>query len=497
MADVDSVIKVRADTREFHQGMGRVQGDLNKTGKQARDLGNSMRLMRGGFGQIGHQLQDIAVQAQMGTNAFVILGQQGGQIAALFGPGGAMFGAILAISAGIAGPLVKSLTESSDLLEELEQDALETTAALHTLSGAQRELAETTLLERRTKVLNAQRVAAERLAEAEEQKLLKAVVRTRGGINQNADAFQEASESVDKFKRQVLLAEQEINRLDEALSGVDPSIVKANESLQEQIDTFGQNAVGVAIYRAQLDGVITEEERLNIELTNQIELLKAAEQARKDQLAANEAARAEAEKLAEAEHKAFEVITREQDKRFKEAKKKREKDLLDQQKAKDLAISGVREQLFALDAENKKVFQMQKAYRMAEATISAFQAANNALAAPFPFPIPQAMAAAALTLGLANVAQIKAQSFEGGGYTGMGARAGGLDGKGGRMALVHPDETIVDHRSGGGAGITVINNVDASGAGADVDQKIKAAMTETSQQTILTIQDLIRRRRFA
>ena len=157
----------------------------------------------------------------------------------------------------------------------------------------------------------------------------------------------------------------------------------------------------------------------------------------------------------------------------------------------------MREQLFALDAENKKVFQMQKAYRMAEATISAFQAANNALAAPFPFPIPQAMAAAALSLGLANVAQIKAQSFEGGGYTGMGARAGGLDGKGGRMALVHPDETIVDHRSGGGAGITVINNVDASGAGADVDQKIKAAMTETSQQTILTIQDLIRRRRFA
>ena len=496
MADVDSVIKVRADTREFHQGMGRVQGDLDRTGKQARDLGRSMRLMRGGMGQIGHQIQDIAVQAQMGTSAFVILGQQGGQIAALFGPGGALFGAFLSIAAGIAGPLVKSLTESSDLLEELEQDALETTAALHTLSGAQRELAETALLERRTKVFNAQQVAMERLAEAEEQKLLKAVVRTRGGINQNADAFQEASESVDKFKRQILLAEQEINRLDEALSGVDPSIVKANESLQEQIDTFGQNAVGVAIYRAQLDGVVTEEERLNIELTNQIELLKAAEQARKDQLAANEAARAEAEKLAEAERKAFEVITREQDKRFKEAKKKREQDLLDQQKAKDLAISGVREQLFSLDAENKKVFQMQKGYRMAEATISAFQAANNALAAPFPFPIPQAMAAAALTLGLANVAQIKAQSFEGGGYTGRGARAGGLDGKGGRMALVHPDESIIDHRKNGGSGVTVVNNIDARGADAGVEQRIKTAMAESSQQTIMTIQQLMKRRRF-
>lgn len=497
MADVDSVIKVRADTREFHQGMGRVKDDLNKTGKQARDLGNSMRLMRGGFGQIGHQLQDIAVQAQMGTSAFVILGQQGGQIAALFGPGGALFGAFLAIAAGIAGPLVKSLTESSDLLEELEQDALETTAALHTLSGAQRELAETALLERRTKVFNAQQVAMERLAEAEERKLQKAVVRTRGGINQNADAFEEATEDVKKYETQIALAGQELERLDEALSGVDPALKQTNETLQEQIDNFGLNAVGIAINAAMADGFISKQEQLNIELLNELELLKAGAAARKEKLQADREAEDQLIKLADAERAAFEVITREQDKRFKEAKKKREKDLQDQQKAKDLAISGVRDQLFALDAENKKVFQMQKAYRMAEATISAFQAANNALAAPFPFPIPQAMAAAALTLGLANVAQIKAQSFEGGGYTGMGARAGGLDGKGGRMALVHPDETIVDHRSGGGAGITVINNVDASGAGADVDQKIKAAMTETSQQTILTIQDLIRRRRFA
>ena len=38
-------------------------------------------------------------------------------------------------------------------------------------------------------------------------------------------------------------------------------------------------------------------------------------------------------------------------------------------------------------------------------------------------------------------------SFEGGGYTGNGPRAGGLDGKGGTLAVVHPDETIIDHRA--------------------------------------------------
>jgi hypothetical protein len=64
------------------------------------------------------------------------------------------------------------------------------------------------------------------------------------------------------------------------------------------------------------------------------------------------------------------------------------------------------------------------------------------------------------------------------------------------MAMVHPNETVIDHTKGAAGGITVINNVDARGSGADVDQKIKSAMAQTSQQTIMTIQDLMRRRRF-
>lgn len=36
-------------------------------------------------------------------------------------------------------------------------------------------------------------------------------------------------------------------------------------------------------------------------------------------------------------------------------------------------------------------------------------------------------------------------SFDGGGYTGKGARTGGMDGKGGFLAMLHPDETVIDH----------------------------------------------------
>jgi hypothetical protein len=45
-------------------------------------------------------------------------------------------------------------------------------------------------------------------------------------------------------------------------------------------------------------------------------------------------------------------------------------------------------------------------------------------------------------------------SFAGGGYTGDAPRSGGLDGRGGFMAMLHPRETVIDHaRTGAGGGV--------------------------------------------
>ena len=67
--------------------------------------------------------------------------------------------------------------------------------------------------------------------------------------------------------------------------------------------------------------------------------------------------------------------------------------------------------------------------------------------------------------GLGNIVD-GIQNLEGGGYTGMGARAGGVDGKGGFPAILHPNETVIDHTKGQGMGATVnfnISTVDAAG----------------------------------
>jgi hypothetical protein len=60
-----------------------------------------------------------------------------------------------------------------------------------------------------------------------------------------------------------------------------------------------------------------------------------------------------------------------------------------------------------------------------------------------------------------GVVQYKPISFAGGGYTGNAPRSGGLDGRGGFMAMLHPRETIIDHTraAAGGSGGGGVPNI--------------------------------------
>lgn len=91
--------------------------------KMASSVDKATPKLRGfgtGAQQIGYQVQDMIVQIQGGTSAFVAIGQQGSQLAGAFGPGGAVIGAIIALSAAVAGPLVKSLGGAKVSAEELQ-----------------------------------------------------------------------------------------------------------------------------------------------------------------------------------------------------------------------------------------------------------------------------------------------------------------------------------------------------------------------------------------
>lgn len=569
-----SILTLGVDGSQMTAGMKKAQGDMAKTGKSAKDLNTNLRFMRGGLGQVGHQIQDISVQMQMGTDGMIVLGQQGSQIASLFGPGGALFGAFLAISAAAAGPLYSAITGTTTVLSDLAEEAKGASGAFNELNRLEQQMRKQEVGAAARKQLDELATQREKLADATKrhenamhllnfrqrngkritEELALEIMNQRDRTEEAAFAIHDLKDSLKALFDQVdpdsgakkVLADvnSQIESLGKTAEQQEMSALRASgasEAILSEIETrrmLLKTMKADAEFKESLaksDQAEADEEakRLQAKFDKDESARLAKEKKEKDERERKRQAQIDADKKALADLQTFimtkeekevagyaknlsmvqellererisqqqaqslitGIIEKETTRRSEIAEKAAEKQLKADQKARADAIKGVGDQLMALDSSNKKVFQMQKAYRMAEATMAAYQGATNALAAPFPFPIPQIMAGAALTLGLANVASIKAQSFEGGGFTGYGARAGGLDGKGGRMAMIHPNETVVDHRNGGAAGVTIVNNVDARGAGADVDQKIKMAMAQTSQQTVLQVQDLIRRKR--
>lgn len=76
------------------------------------------------------------------------------------------------------------------------------------------------------------------------------------------------------------------------------------------------------------------------------------------------------------------------------------------------------------------------------------------------------------------------KSFEGGGETGSGPRSGGVDGRGGFFAILHPDESVNDHRQGSrGAGAQSNNvNIHISLAGANGNRELEEIAARSVMQ---------------
>jgi hypothetical protein len=69
-------------------------------------------------------------------------------------------------------------------------------------------------------------------------------------------------------------------------------------------------------------------------------------------------------------------------------------------------------------------------------------------------------------------------SYEGGGFTGYGARSGGIDGRGGFPAILHPNESVIDHQRGGG-GVVVNQTINVT---TGVQQTVRAEIATLMPQ---------------
>lgn len=599
---------------------------MKNTEKGGRNLNGTLRLMRGGFGQVGHQIQDIAVQLQMGTNAMLVFGQQGGQIASLFGPKGAMIGAILSVGAAVGTYLAPKLFEGEKAAEEFREKVEELASKTKELTSAQLAYLAVAYAEKIEEQKEKQKELQDEYSD--EIKLLGQLERQLAITAAGSEKFKMVSEQMkdvrDSTKGSIVEIEMlgnEIKETSEKLREIEDggnpfydveqgagALKMSLEDVISAIDDYRESQLSaaelaemafvqstLAIQKAMSDQEISAAEgsRLMIEVMRMrsgklkeiadqeaMDLLNAEqdkinqkvkmakEEGRKVSQAAAEAAAEFNERMSmisnldqfkeslmsEEEQFAYSMLRRYQmleefrandlvnETEYLALKRSLqeqevEKQLNDQLRLIDgfegmkrigvdaisavikegasmsdvfkmigrTIVDNVIESFVDMGVEFVKQALVRQAIEKAGATsaIATAAATGSAMAMAY---APAATMASLASFG-ANAAPAQAgmtttaglakalASFEGGGFTGSGSRSGGVDGRGGFLSVLHPNETVIDHTKGQGQGITIVNNIDASGSGPEVDQKIVAAMEVTSQQTVKQVQDLLRRQR--
>jgi len=210
--------------------------------RAVQQTNSSMSQLRNTAGNLGFQLQDIAVQAQAGASAFVILGQQGSQIASAFGPTGAVVGAIIAVGAAIASVFAPSLLESETAvdrldtaLERLSNTVLITDSGISVLTEEIRRLAQ-------------QSDVAARL------KIASALIDTRDAAREAAAGIREAFDisGLD-------FAIQQLEDGAASLVGFIPATRRAFRELGEQFGATGEAALTLGL---EIGGLIAQAQKV-------------------------------------------------------------------------------------------------------------------------------------------------------------------------------------------------------------------------------------------
>lgn len=120
---VDEVtIKVGVEGQPSLDQLNTKLNNIEKSTKSAADSFKSFNTRT-----LSANIQDIAVQAELGVDWMRILGQQGSEVLAAFGPAGAAAGAALAVGVAIARPVLDALGVDMRNLKEMTDDLAKST----------------------------------------------------------------------------------------------------------------------------------------------------------------------------------------------------------------------------------------------------------------------------------------------------------------------------------------------------------------------------------
>lgn len=220
---------------------------------------SSMNSMRGVIGNLGFQLQDIAVQAQAGTNAFTILGQQGSQVASAFGPGGAVLGAVIAIGAALAGVFAASASEAAEEIDDLSlsvEDLIDRIGGLTRAQAAYLQVALTPKITALKDELNALENEAESL-----RGTLQAPIRDIDFLDRTNERLLEvnslidtARQKIDEYGRAIQGAKDNNEDWNDSTDKTVENLDKVIERLELEAATIGKTDRQKALYVAATQG---------------------------------------------------------------------------------------------------------------------------------------------------------------------------------------------------------------------------------------------------
>ena len=510
-------------------GFQKFRNEMRKTEKQGKVLNQQFRFMRGGLGQVGHQVQDIAVQLQMGQNAMLVFGQQGSQIASLFGPQGAIIGAFLAVGAALSMSLLPRLVGATEAMKELESEAKNLIDNFDKLGTAARQEA---LTQAREKIADYEHAIKKANDEIEHQQMLLRTLSYATNISQKQ--VDNIIKSIESEVSTIERANESIEELKKKVDGVSESYTKQANALDESTAHLKMNEEQVAIakIRAQeldekekqrlitktqlffqtqreieankqfvesLQQQIDQEAKQEEQRVNKFESLMTMLDMEIAKTQENEYAHlnariavadltAEERALIEAKMDKLKVLDEEAEKT-----KLRDEFLAKSSTEKTKQMIGDAAALTqGIGKQSKKMAAIQKTVQVAQAIMNTYTAASKALST-YGIPAGIPFAALAVAQGMAQVQAIRSASFEGGGFTGHGSRTGGVDGKGGFPAILHPNETVIDHTktntTTGSPGEVIVNQTINVTTG--VQQTVRAEIANLMPQIAEAAQDAV------
>lgn len=458
------------------QGFQKFRNEMKKTEKQGKVLNQQFRFMRGGMGQVGHQFQDIAVQAQMGTNAMIIFGQQGSQIASLFGPQGAMIGALIAVGAALGMSLAPAMFGASEAAKELKEANKSLIDSFDDLHPAQQAfakvLANEKIQEYKDELEKLNKVSRDRLTILETGGFFDRFAAKKGEL----ETLKDYNKRIKKLDSDTAFYKAALAALESQVDSTTTAFEKQDEKLRQQIDTFGLTGQALRDY-----GIMAE---LSAGKIGHLEAAKLLAHSKTlGQLEENAKREKEINKQRKQDLKAAE----------KEAKKLlKEQERTAQRFANSIgdgfvrAISGAESFKDAMKGVAKSV--VDDLTRMIVKKMITDQIFGALMNMPFFGGGGTPTAAAGMTDF--NPGFQPEMIAEGGGFTGRGARSGGIDGRGGFPAILHPNETVVDHTKGQGMGTVVNQTINIStGVSQTVRAEISNLMPQIQEATKAAVAD--------